>query len=330
MKYTITGLAVCFVLSVASICAQELEGEIMLKSFQHVYPDKVEAVAFIDGDWTIKVGDALFYWSHGRLLPPELRHNWEEYRSQMFSVYPKDIPDPADYSPETLEALQAQGAREARLDMDDPYMGFQSALYGGSTRTEIETHQVKAVFLGKNIVIHEDIVEPLSRVEQQIKALAQENREIAEFVTSLDSIGGYNWRPIQGTRRQSYHSWGLALDIQPKQLGNKVMYWFWERIFNSDWMAVPRDRRWIPPAEVIRAFENEGFIWGGRWALYDNMHFEYRPELLEANRLLAVQAADVQPSYAENAPDLHHLYPGNVIPPIPFWERLLIYLGLKK
>jgi hypothetical protein len=27
-------------------------------------------------------------------------------------------------------------------------------------------------------------------------------------------------------------------------------------------------------------FEQHGFIWGGRWAHYDTMHFEYRPELL--------------------------------------------------
>ena len=39
-------------------------------------------------------------------------------------------------------------------------------------------------------------------------------------------------------------------------------------------------RRWAPPKAVIEAFESEGFIWGGNWTLWDNMHFEYRPELL--------------------------------------------------
>ena len=34
------------------------------------------------------------------------------------------------------------------------------------------------------------------------------------------------------------------------------------------------------PQEIVDAFEAEGFIWGGRWAHYDTMHFEYRPELL--------------------------------------------------
>ncbi|MDR2535582.1 MAG: M15 family metallopeptidase [Treponema sp.] len=327
MINSITVIVLMFFFS-AMIEAQELEGEVVFKSFQHTFPDKVEKVAFINGDWTITIGDEVFYWAKGRLLPEGLRNDWESYRSQMFSLYPKDIPDPAMYSQSDIEALRVEG----EADRDDPYMGFQGALYGGTTRTEIETHQVKLAFLGKNIVIHEDIVEPLSRVEQHIMTYAETDHEVALFVASIDSIGGYNWRAIQGTQRQSYHSWGLALDIQPKKsyLGNKVMYWFWERIFDKNWMLVPLERRWIPPLGIIKAFENEGFIWGGRWALYDNMHFEYRPELLEVNRLLAAQGSDTQPRHAQDAPDLHHLYPVTLSSKASFWEKILIYLGLKE
>jgi hypothetical protein len=35
----------------------------------------------------------------------------------------------------------------------------------------------------------------------------------------------------------------------------------------------------IPP-EIVAGFERHGFIWGGRWAHFDTMHFKYRPELL--------------------------------------------------
>ena len=34
------------------------------------------------------------------------------------------------------------------------------------------------------------------------------------------------------------------------------------------------------PLEVVEVFERHGFIWGGKWAHFDTMHFEYRPELL--------------------------------------------------
>ncbi|MGW8266533.1 MAG: M15 family metallopeptidase, partial [Longimicrobiales bacterium] len=41
-----------------------------------------------------------------------------------------------------------------------------------------------------------------------------------------------------------------------------------------------------PPA-VVEAFERHGFVWGGKWAHFDTMHFEYRPEILYYNRMVA-------------------------------------------
>ena len=45
-------------------------------------------------------------------------------------------------------------------------------------------------------------------------------------------------------------------------------------------MILPLEKRWMPPAQIIKIFEEEGFIWGGKWTIYDNMHFEYHPELI--------------------------------------------------
>ncbi|HPX27614.1 MAG TPA: M15 family metallopeptidase, partial [Treponemataceae bacterium] len=42
----------------------------------------------------------------------------------------------------------------------------------------------------------------------------------------------------------------------------------------------PLKLRWIPPEKVISIFEEEGFVWGGKWIIWDNMHFEYRPDIL--------------------------------------------------
>jgi hypothetical protein len=36
----------------------------------------------------------------------------------------------------------------------------------------------------------------------------------------------------------------------------------------------------MPPAALVRAFERQGFVWGGKWLFFDTMHFEYRPEIL--------------------------------------------------
>ena len=46
-------------------------------------------------------------------------------------------------------------------------------------------------------------------------------------------------------------------------------------------MLTPLTSRWMPPYEIINIFEEEGFIWGGKWLIWDNMHFEYRPELIK-------------------------------------------------
>jgi hypothetical protein len=61
------------------------------------------------------------------------------------------------------------------------------------------------------------------------------------------------------------HGWGAAIDINP----NATSYWMWGH-----------QRRLSVAPEVIAIFESHGFIWGGKWAHYDTMHFEYRPELL--------------------------------------------------
>jgi hypothetical protein len=42
----------------------------------------------------------------------------------------------------------------------------------------------------------------------------------------------------------------------------------------------------MPPKRVIDIFEKEGFIWGGKWTVWDNMHFEYRPELILGRELV--------------------------------------------
>lgn len=35
-----------------------------------------------------------------------------------------------------------------------------------------------------------------------------------------------------------------------------------------------------PLARVEARIEVEGFIWSGKWLFFDNIHFEYRPEVL--------------------------------------------------
>ena len=72
----------------------------------------------------------------------------------------------------------------------------------------------------------------------------------------------------------SYHSWGIAIDINPHD--NSAVGFDAGRCprpWSGEWT-----RRWprgVPQA-IVRAFESCGFRWGGHWTGYcDPMHFEW-------------------------------------------------------
>jgi hypothetical protein len=325
-------LAVFLLAPLIAVSAQTvrpvIDGELMLRAFQHSFPGKTGEVEFRDGDWTIQAGGEIVYWAGGRLLPGAERDAVAAYSPHPFEIYPAAVPSPAIYSAEYTEALRLRGTDEALRDREDRHRRFQAILYGGIERREIEALLERIDFLGKRITVHRDIAASLGRIDAEIRGAAQQGN--AAFIASIDQIGGYNWREIHGTRQMSYHSWGLAIDIQPKRPGGQAVYWLWERSRNEDWMLIPLERRWKPPDRVIEAFEREGFIWGGKWPLYDTMHFEYRPELHELNRLLLEREAGGIAG-AETAPapgqDLHHLYPSRLIRRGTFREQVAAFIA---
>jgi hypothetical protein len=128
--------------------------------------------------------------------------------------------------------------------------------------------------------------------------LAQTDPDIQEWLTSLASITGWNWRNVAGSENRSFHSYGIAVDLLMKAQPGMETYWQWTAARGIDWRAVPPEKRQNPPVAVIRAFEDQGFIWGGRWSRYDTMHFEYHPELL----ILGTGRNDTPPQTARFTP----------------------------
>ncbi|GAB6089258.1 M15 family metallopeptidase [Spirochaeta dissipatitropha] len=149
--------------------------------------------------------------------------------------------------------------------------GFFRALYGRS-RIEIE-EQLEEIYwmpnaghpdAGTPLQVHSafDIPERLRRISNRLEQLPEEYLPYL-----LPPAGTWYWRRIAGTERLSMHSYGIAIDINPA-LGD---YWRWDAEYRY---------RIRLPLEIVEIFENEGFIWGGRWYHYDSFHFEFRPELL--------------------------------------------------
>ena len=79
----------------------------------------------------------------------------------------------------------------------------------------------------------------------------------------------------------------MAIDFVPVSYHGRQVYWRWSRVFDREgWDEIPLAQRWCPPQEVVRLFERHGFIWGGKWAHFDVIHFEYRPEIILYNQLV--------------------------------------------
>ncbi|MCL2192065.1 MAG: M15 family metallopeptidase [Treponema sp.] len=304
-------IALLILLSGVAVFAQTpgrtpVNGELALRALQEGFPDRVSEIAFIDNDWTVRVAGQLFFWAEGRLLPEAERHLTDYFGPHSFYTIPERVPSPSDFSPQYIELLRERSNRNARMARRDVHRAFQAALYGGSTRREIEAMQRRVQFLGFRVTVHKDIVYALASVEAEIMEWYGANA----FIATLGSIAGYSWRQIAETQRMSFHSWGLAIDILPRNHGREIIYWLWEQRRNPDWMLIPLENRWSPPPQVIEAFERQGFIWGGKWAFFDNMHFEFRPELHAYTRLLAGNTRRIV-GYGRS---LHHVYPDNLRP----------------
>ncbi|MBB5227304.1 M15 family peptidase [Treponema ruminis] len=267
-----------------------------IKAFMRCYPDIDYTTTFDleQNDWKIDMTADLFfertkkpkgkksaslYWAGGRLLPKEELANKENYWVLQYK-YENKLRDPKSYTKEEIEQIKQFGSAENRRNAPGTPMFFFDWLYSAQSRVIIEDHIIKTTFLGRPTRIHERVYDKLKIVEKKI--LEKKNEpEVKAFLSNLKSADAYHWREIVQTSRKSFHAYGIAIDILPKRLNRKAIYWSWEKdkLGEDRWMLVPLEKRWMPPKEVIKIFENEGFIWGGYWAIYDNMHFEYHPEL---------------------------------------------------
>lgn len=149
------------------------------------------------------------------------------------------------------------------------------ALYG-HTPAEVRANCRPVPFFGQSIPfnLRQGAAEAFARVSARLAKLAAVDPGLRKFL--VPASGGMVWRTIAGTDRLSVHSFAAAVDVNPR--GNP----YWRNLPRGKNMLAVRQRF---PEAIVAAFEAEGFIWGGKWAEFDFMHFEYRPELLLLARL---------------------------------------------
>lgn len=109
----------------------------------------------------------------------------------------------------------------------------------------------------KGLRVHKACAESLARVLAAIwEAFGKSQKEIDAAGMNLIG-GGYNWRQMRGISRLSMHAYGCAVDFDPDRNG----------------LGDPTPAM---DSRVVKAFEDEGWTWGGRWSPRnrDGMHFQ--------------------------------------------------------
>ncbi|MFM7636790.1 MAG: M15 family metallopeptidase [Crocinitomicaceae bacterium] len=153
---------------------------------------------------------------------------------------------------------------------------FFKALYG-NTKEEVRKNLKSFVWCPK--LVNQTIL--FNKKHGALEALKRISDELdlhPEWKKYITNIGGtFNWRNISGTNRLSAHSFGITIDINT---GNSN-YWQWDCGCKNEEVKLNYKNK--IPIELVKIFEKNGFIWGGRWYHYDTMHFEYRPELITFN-----------------------------------------------
>jgi hypothetical protein len=254
-----------------------------IKALASAWPDRIRETAVRGGDWMLRIDDAWFAWARGRILPEAEASRWEEFAPIAFYSYPIELPPVARLDEDAAARLRTR-VKENQTNPPRRSEEFFGALLSARTRLATESRLVTVEVAGFTLRVHELLKAPLLRISDELTALRKVDAAAASFLRSLIEMNGYNYRFVEGTRSRSMHSYGLAVDLIPKSYAGKDTYWMWAMTRHADWWAVPYEQRWMPPSSVIEAFEREGFVWGGKWLLFDTMHFEYRPDILLAAR----------------------------------------------
>lgn len=148
---------------------------------------------------------------------------------------------------------------------------FFFKMYGNS-KEAVQKNLTTISFLGINLQVTK-----VNSIHQKLLKIAEELAKLPELKKYLENVGGtFNWRKIDGTERMSTHSFGMTIDINVKYSN----YWRWEVQEKAEDGKRPIVYKNQIPLQIVKIFEENGFIWGGKWYHYDTMHFEYRPELL--------------------------------------------------
>ncbi|KPU42280.1 hypothetical protein OXPF_40650 [Oxobacter pfennigii] len=140
----------------------------------------------------------------------------------------------------------------------------------GSTKEKIQSNLTGVKFGYKSLSFNKNnnAACALTEVSKELIPLAYNKSKI--YSCLFPPSGTFNYRNISGTNLLSPHSFGIAIDLSK----DKRDYWKWTNRETGE------KRMLSYPREIVKIFEKNNFIWGGKWGHFDILHFEYRPEII--------------------------------------------------
>jgi hypothetical protein len=240
-----------------------LENTLEIEAILASYGGMIQGVERTETDVVFTIRGQRIHYRDGKLLAEDQLPRSGEYTSLFY-----------EYRTGQLEANPGYVPFPERRSSD-----FLDALFG-RTDQEIRSSCRWVQLLGHRVYVQEVCAPALLEIDRSITNAARVSPEVDEFLRSIRVMYSMKRRQVSGTENMSYHSYGLAIDIIPRSYGGRHVYWRWSSVYLKDWDRIPFSQKWHPPQQVIDAFEKNGFVWGGKWYYFDNVHFEYRPEIL--------------------------------------------------
>jgi len=274
-----TGGGVAWAQTNAEPLGKPFSPPVVLEALKAAYPGLLSNIASTNGDWWFTFRDQEFCWANGRLLLRPLSKKWISYAPQPFYQYPATAPEVALWTREKELAVEALLAERKKANVLRN-AAFFDTVWRIHNLNQADDRMVHLQLFGHQVTMHQDVVASLKRIETVLKEQVSTNEALATFLKNLSRLEGFNWRNIAGTESRSNHAYGTAIDLIPNSYQGRAVYWLWAVSELNHWYKWTWQQRWLPPDAVVTAFEDEGWVWGGKWMLFDTIHFEYRPEIL--------------------------------------------------
>ena len=235
-----------------------------ISAIMQIYGKYINRTIKMADDTIFIINGSRIYYKNGKMLARENLSKEKNYASVFYEYKKGEMAK--------IPTLNEDILKQSRDFWDNIF---------GTEEMQIRKHCQLISFLDHKTFVNNICVEALRNIEKEIMNAARTGKEVQRYLDELYIFYSFQQKQVIGSKNQSFHSYGLALDLVPKSYKGKHVYWKWSRVLDrQNWFRIPLKRRWHPPQEVIDAFENNGFVWGGKWYHFDTIHFEYRPEII--------------------------------------------------